>query len=255
MKYFSFLVLFIVGNVYAQAVAPARVDISIGGTKTANNINQIDFPQAYFSATQTARKATLSVIAVNKWMVGTTEGTGTVNFIGSGTVSLSATTNGNGNGTITVLSNKIPINYGTHTGTTVTGTTTETIVFQQTIPGGTLGQNGEIRTQALFTFSNNANTKTLKEYFGGVAMTNWSSGLENKNVLLSDTIIANRGSETSQIIKQNWVTWGLAYSTMDFATSTVNTASDQLYKMTVILGSSTDSMKLELLDLFLLKSF
>lgn len=254
LKYLSILGLFIAGNVYAQAVSPARVDISIGGTKTANNVNQIDFPQAYFSATQTARKATLSVIAVNKWKVGAVEGTGTVNIVGSGTVSLSATTDGSGNGTITVLSNKIPVNYGTHTGETVTGTTTETVVFQQTITGGTLGLNGQIRTQALLTFTNNVNTKTIKEYLGSATVAQWIAGLGSQSVAMSDCVIANRGSTTSQIIKYNGVSWGMATSTA-FATSTVNTGNDQLYKMTVILGSSTDSIKLELLDLFLLNSF
>ena len=108
LKYLSFLGLFIAGNLYAQAVSPARVDISIGGTKTANNVNQIDFPQEFVSATQTARKATLSFKALSKWKVGAVEGTGTVNIVGTGTVILSATTDGNGNGTITVTGTTTP---------------------------------------------------------------------------------------------------------------------------------------------------
>lgn len=254
LKYLIFCGLFISGNVYAQAVSPARVDISIGGTKTAHNVNEIDFPQEFVSATQTARKATLSIKAISKWKVGAIEGTGTVNIVGTGTVILSATTDGNGNGTITVLSNKIPINYGTHTGATVTGTTTETTVFQTTIAGGTLGINGEIRTQGLITISNNSNTKTITEYLGSATVAQWSAGLGSRSVAMSDCIIANRGSTTSQIIKYNGVSWGMATSTA-FATTTVNTANDQLYKMTVTLGSSTDSVKLELLDLFILNSF
>ena len=108
LKYLSFLGLFIVGNLYAQAPSHQRLDISIGGTKTANNVNQIDFPQEFVSATQTARKATLSFKAISKWKVGAVEGTGTVNIVGTGTAILSATTDGNGNGTITVTGTTTP---------------------------------------------------------------------------------------------------------------------------------------------------
>ena len=108
LKYLSFLGLFIVGNLYAQAPSHQRLDVSIGGTKTANNVNQIDFPEEFVSATQTARKATLSFKALSKWKVGAVEGTGTVNIVGTGTVILSATTDGNGNGTITVTGTTTP---------------------------------------------------------------------------------------------------------------------------------------------------
>lgn len=108
LKYFLFLGLFIAGNLYAQAPSHQRLDISVGGTKTANNVNQIDFPEEFVSATQTARKATLSFKALSKWKVGAVEGTGTVNIVGTGTVILSATTDGNGNGTITVTGTTTP---------------------------------------------------------------------------------------------------------------------------------------------------
>lgn len=82
----------------------------------------------------------------------------------------------------------------------VTGTTTETTLATITIPAGVMGTNGQLWIMTLWSNTSNANNKTLRVRFSGIAGTQYllstaTTGVGSQIPLF----IRNRNSASSQI--------------------------------------------------------
>jgi len=126
----------------------------------------------------------------------------------------------------------------------LTGTTAETVLATMTLPGGTLGPNGSIEIDALWSMNANANAKTLRARFGGISGPVFGAATATASSLASrmSAIIQNRNNVSSQIANacSNFVNATVAHNT-----GTVNTAVDQTIVITGQLGVGTDNMALE----------
>ena len=80
---------------------------------------------------------------------------------------------------------------------THTGTTAKTKLGSIVIPGGSLGPNGIVRVTPYFTFTNNANAKTLAYEIGGVSL----ASLSRASVAVDANILSlkNRGNQNQQV--------------------------------------------------------
>ena len=130
--------------------------------------------------------------------------------------------------------------------TAVTGTTAETTIDKTvTIPGGLLGKNGCMRVYAMFSGTNNANSKICKINLGA---TNISGSTMNMSGAAGITIVRNFANRNLFSANRWWGASGLAsageggnLSTMD---TTLDTAADLLLNFTVTLAVGTDSVQL-----------
>ena len=125
-----------------------------------------------------------------------------------------------------------------HTAVSHTGNTTETALFSVTIPGGTLGKNGTLRVNPLWSASaNNANGKSIYVKYGTATIT----GLPMANILSYQHIamISNRNAENSQVFGTQG--GGALYggSTQAHQTAAVDTSVDQTLSCTCELGTPT----------------
>lgn len=124
-----------------------------------------------------------------------------------------------------------------------TGGTTETVLATVKIPGGAMGPDGILRVTTLWSFPNNANTKTLRARFGGTIV---QSIAMTANVNLRDQRqIQNRGVVNSQVFANNGMTGGWAANTGGLGTATIDTSVDQDYTFAALLGVGTDTIQLE----------
>ncbi len=65
------------------------------------------------------------------------------------------------------------------------------------VPGGMIGANGSLRMYGIFSYNNNANSKTLRSIYGG---TIWSSMQVSATVsAFFDKVFYNRGVENKQV--------------------------------------------------------
>ena len=78
--------------------------------------------------------------------------------------------------------------------------TNENTLATCTVPGGSMGVNGQLRVTALWTVNNNANAKTVRIRFGGASGTAYSAiGLASLVSRLDIRVIANTGAANSQV--------------------------------------------------------
>jgi len=129
------------------------------------------------------------------------------------------------------------------------GGTTEAILESITIPGGSMGANGMIRTQSSWGCSNSANTKTARTrldgiLFGQISVTTSASfGMMNG--------IKNRGNPAIQFQVANGsggpanTLGGAPSSTSNNAQTTINTAVDTTLTFRGQLAVATDFLVLE----------
>lgn len=124
----------------------------------------------------------------------------------------------------------------------VTGVTVETTCLDLLIPGGTLGPNGQLRIGALFSCTNNANTKSVRFRVGGQPML--AAGITSTAGIEIERRIANRNSQSSQVVfPSTQTTFGT--TTLAMATFTVDTSVDQHVLITATPTNTGDTITLE----------
>lgn len=126
----------------------------------------------------------------------------------------------------------------------LTGSTSETVLATLSLPGGTLGPNGVITIDALWSHTANANAKTLRARLGGLSGVVFATSTSTASSLSGRLAgyIQNRNSVSSQVASS---AIGFTAGTAAVNTATLNTATAQDIVITGQLGVGTDSMKLE----------
>lgn len=123
-----------------------------------------------------------------------------------------------------------------------------------TVPGGSMGSNGAIRTTARWAFANTTNSKTTTHALGGAAFgqnTNAStlSFVEQQSVF-------NRGVQTNQL--GGWNGYQASFngsSAASFLNISVNTANDLAATVTGSLANAADYMVLEACSIEVMPNF
>lgn len=147
-----------------------------------------------------------------------------------------------------------PLYLYQHTPVTLTGTTAETVLWQGTITANVMGKNGVLRITHLWSYTNSANTKNLRVRFNGIGGTVFFNNVASTtNSTQSQTIIRNRNSTSSQIGFAAGSVNSFSTSTGNPVTSSINTTGDVLLVLTGQLGTSTETIQLESVDVELLK--
>lgn len=82
-----------------------------------------------------------------------------------------------------------------------TGNLNETVVVTCNVPANTMGPSGCLYIDALFTYDNNANNKTTRVRFSGLAGSAYSSAIQTNTlgVRHAGVRICNRGLTNSQV--------------------------------------------------------
>lgn len=129
-------------------------------------------------------------------------------------------------------------NYG-HTGDLL-----ESSLKAVTMPGGTLGANGVLRITALWSATNNANNKTPRIRFGGIAGTVFFQTVQNNfTAMRNQLIIGNAGDEASQMGGPKDLL-GTGISITGLTTPTIDTTVDQDIVFTAQLANVADTLNL-----------
>lgn len=125
-----------------------------------------------------------------------------------------------------------------------TGDTSERTIAL-TIPGGSMGPNGQLEIVTLWTFTNNGNTKTPRVRFGGTSGTLYESlTVTNLATCQNIAIIRNVNSESAQVGGYSG-TVPFSTSTNSPVTSTVDTSSDTTVVLSNQKATATDNFALE----------
>jgi hypothetical protein len=132
-----------------------------------------------------------------------------------------------------------PIAYSTPVANT--GSTTNNTLRTETIKGGQMGPNSSLRITHLWSYPNNANTKTVRLVVGGVTVI--QSSFTTTGVFQAETVIRNRGA----INAQSYVGGGyFGFSTGGaIATMAIDTSQDFTVVFTAQNGVGTDTITLE----------
>lgn len=128
-----------------------------------------------------------------------------------------------------------------------TGTTAETTLATITIPANTMGANGRVEIEVLWTHTNNANTKTERVKFGAttfssIAVTTTATSRQN-------CFVANRGATNSQVggqpggIGANLGPYGVG--TASITTAAIDTTAAVNITFTAQLANAADTITLE----------
>ena len=128
------------------------------------------------------------------------------------------------------------------TASSVTGTTTETTLATITIPANAMGPNGQIEIIPLWSFTNSANTKTMRVKFASTAF--YTQAATATAVTQSLVRIANRNSASSQVGAPG-ANAGLGNFTAAVITSAENTASPVTLTITGQLTNTGETITLE----------
>ncbi len=128
-----------------------------------------------------------------------------------------------------------------------TGSLTETVIATIAIPPGEMGPFGRLRISALFSVTNNGNTKSCRIRLGGTGINGTlliaNTGTTTANIR-TQCEVANRGLVNSQFTAPTSMQgWGV--STGALVTAAVNTdAAFNLY-INGLLNPATDTITLE----------
>lgn len=126
-----------------------------------------------------------------------------------------------------------------------TASTSETVVYSITIPGGMLGKNGWIQSVAIFAHNNSAGTKTGRIRLGGLGGDlNQSIAATTTRSDQSITFIRNRNSYSSQVMyTQGSTNFGTVNA--DVVVGTIDTSASTTEVFTCTHGTATDACILE----------
>lgn len=85
-----------------------------------------------------------------------------------------------------------------------TGITTEVAGPTITLPGGTMGANGRVKVQSIWNATNNANAKTARIRFGGIAGTQILAGaMASQQYAGGYSHVINQNSQSIQVMDAN----------------------------------------------------
>lgn len=128
-----------------------------------------------------------------------------------------------------------------------TGVTTEVVVFGSTIPAGNMGTTGVLESFHLISANNNANVKTARVRFGGIAGTIFETlTLTNTRTSTSLTHILNRDATNIQVGSP---AVGFGNSASGPVIGNIDTTVDQQVVTTLQMATATDFMICEIVDL------
>ncbi len=131
---------------------------------------------------------------------------------------------------------------------THTGDTAEAALATFTLPGGAMGANGVLRVTTLWTYTNSANTKTLRVRLGGLSGTAFQANtVTTSNIGVTQRTIQNRNSQASQVGFN--ATSAASFTTVGsgsaVAVGTADTSVDQTIVITGQLASAGETVTLE----------
>lgn len=125
--------------------------------------------------------------------------------------------------------------------------TAENALATITVPGGWMGLNGILRWHAVWTYTNSANTKTIRTRFGGVAGTIYFSIAPTTTTYSRDfRQLQNQGAANSQkgvTAVVTSTTW--ASDAASIVTSSVDTSADTSLVFSGQKASSGETLTLE----------
>lgn len=122
--------------------------------------------------------------------------------------------------------------------------TNENTLATITIPAGAMGLNGILRVYSNWSFTNSANTKTLRYRLGGIGGTVYFQTAQTTQAWYADfRIISNRGATNSQVGPQNSAQFGSGSGSP--ATSTIDTSAATTLVITGQKGLAGDTLTLE----------
>jgi hypothetical protein len=122
-----------------------------------------------------------------------------------------------------------------------TGDTNEFTAATCTIPAGALGANGRVEVDALFSYTNSANAKTLKVKFGGTIFHQAAPTTTATDRVL--TFTANRNTTNSQVGPAPGLSSGTSTGTA--VTASVDTTAAVDITITEQLALNTETVTLE----------
>lgn len=124
-----------------------------------------------------------------------------------------------------------------------TGNTNETTLATIAVPAGTIGANGQVDIEALFSHTNNANAKNLRIRMGSVILL-FIAPTANA-VTQTHTRFANRNSQASQVLFPVGGTSSWGSTTTAVSTLAENTALAVNITITAQLANAADTITLE----------
>lgn len=124
----------------------------------------------------------------------------------------------------------------------VTGTVAETTLATIQLPGGRLGDNGQLRIHTLWSVTNNANNKQLRTRLAGAQLT--SLGVTAVLSVNHEQLVANRGGPVAQVTVFNAAN-PYGSSTSAVQTFAIDTSVDQIITLTGQLANTGDTITLE----------
>lgn len=129
----------------------------------------------------------------------------------------------------------------------VTGTLSETVLGSVTIPPGLLGLNGGVEISASWSFTNSANSKTVRERLGGLSGTALLSSAQTTQVQVIDVqrVVRNRNSASSQVCSPSSGILTGGTSSGSVLTGAINTAVAQNVVFTGQLANTGEQINLE----------
>jgi Protein of unknown function (DUF2793) len=127
-----------------------------------------------------------------------------------------------------------------------TGSTSEATLATIAIPAGAMGPNGLLRVTTVWSFTNSANTKTLRVRLGGSGGTVYQApALTTGDSTMIQRVIQNRNSASSQVGPSSTINNSFGAQGGAVTTSTVDTASAQDLVITGQLALGTETLRLE----------
>lgn len=119
-----------------------------------------------------------------------------------------------------------------------TGVTSEITAVSVTLPGGSLGNHGALRTKNRFLHPNNANNKICIEKFGGTVV---ATGIRTTTtVARSSNWIRNCGLQTKQLHNIGGTAFNDGTTTVAQAQLSINTAADVTCAVSLQMAVATD---------------
>lgn len=124
-----------------------------------------------------------------------------------------------------------------------TGDLLETTLATITVPAGLMGPNSVLRIIPLFSYTNSANTKTLRVDFGGTDF--YSVPATTTTVSQQLIMIRNQGATNAQVGHASSVVAGVGATATAKTTAAVDTSTDQTITITGQLANAGETITLE----------
>lgn len=130
--------------------------------------------------------------------------------------------------------------------TSLTGTTTNTQLHEVVVPAGLMSPNGQLEIVHSWAYTNSANSKTLRIYFGTFGGTSYY-GRSDTTTAFSQvyTSIKNRNDVASQIGINSAMYSGVGSTSGSFVTSTLDTSTNQSIIFSAQLASAGETATLK----------